>query len=53
MSWWLVCRLQIFVISSFTAQYWTFWIGLFLVLLMLVGRERLFRPWSWFKRGGR
>ena len=39
------------LISSFTAQYWTFWIGLFLVLLMLVGRERLFRPWSWFKRG--
>ena len=41
------------VISSFTAQYWTFWIGLFLVVLMLVGRERLFRPWSWFKRGQR
>jgi len=40
------------VISSFTAQYWTFWIGLFLVLLMLVGRDRLFRPASWFKRGG-
>ncbi len=40
------------VVSSFTAQYWTFWIGLFLVLLMLAGRERLFRPWSWFKRGG-
>ena len=40
------------VISSFTAQYWTFWIGLVLVLLMLVGRERLFRPWQWFKRGG-
>jgi len=40
------------VISSFTAQYWTFWIGLFLVLLMLVGRDRLFRPLSWFKRGG-
>ena len=39
------------LISSFTAQYWNFWIGLFLVLLMLVGRERLFRPWSWFKRG--
>ncbi|MGS0754326.1 branched-chain amino acid ABC transporter permease [Roseateles sp. GG27B] len=37
------------LISSFTAQYWTFWIGLFLVLLMLVGRERLFRPWTWFK----
>ena len=41
------------VISSFTAQYWTFWIGLFLVLLMLVGRERLFRPWRWFRRGPR
>ena len=41
------------VISSFTAQYWTFWIGLVLVLLMLVGRERLFRPWTWFKRGQR
>ena len=40
------------VISSFTAQYWTFWIGLFLVVLMLVGRDRLFRPWSWFKRSG-
>jgi branched-chain amino acid transport system permease protein len=40
------------LISSFTAQYWTFWIGLFLVLLMLVGRDRLFRPASWFKRGG-
>ena len=39
------------LISSFTAQYWTFWIGLFLVLLMLVGRERLFRPQTWFKRG--
>ena len=41
------------VLSAITPQYWTFWIGLFLVLLMLVGRERLFRPWSWFKRGGR
>jgi branched-chain amino acid transport system permease protein len=42
------------VISAFTAQYWTFWIGLFLVVLMLVGRERLLRPWAWFgrKRGG-
>jgi len=39
-------------VSSFTAQYWNFWIGLFLVLLMLVGRERLFKPWSWFRRRG-
>lgn len=39
------------LISAVTAQYWTFWIGLFLVVLMLVGRERLFRPWTWFRRG--
>jgi len=37
------------VISSITPQYWTFWIGLFLVILVLVGRERLIRPWTWFK----
>jgi branched-chain amino acid transport system permease protein len=37
-------------ISAFTAQYWTFWIGLFLVVLMLVGRERMFRPWTWWTR---
>lgn len=36
------------LISAITAQYWTFWIGLFLVVLMLVGRDRLFRPWRWF-----
>ena len=40
------------VISSITPQYWTFWIGLFLVILMLVGRERLLRPWTWFRRSG-
>src|SRR5450830_565484 len=28
-----------------------FWIGLLLVLLVLVGRERLLRPWTWFGRG--
>ena len=39
------------LISTVTAQYWTFWIGLFLVVLMLVGRERLFRPWTWFRKG--
>jgi branched-chain amino acid transport system permease protein len=37
------------LLSAITTQYWTFWIGLFLVVLMLVGRERLFRPWTWFK----
>jgi branched-chain amino acid transport system permease protein len=40
------------VLSAFTPQYWTFWIGLILVILMLVGRERLFSPRQWFKRGG-
>jgi branched-chain amino acid transport system permease protein len=35
-------------LSSVTPQYWMFWIGLILVLLMLVGRERLFKPWTWF-----
>ena len=40
------------LISAVTVQYWTFWIGLFLVVLMLVGREKLLRPWTWFKRGG-
>jgi branched-chain amino acid transport system permease protein len=36
------------LISSITPQYWTFWIGLFLVVLVLVGRERFIRPWTWF-----
>ncbi|MBI5256523.1 MAG: branched-chain amino acid ABC transporter permease [Burkholderiales bacterium] len=40
------------LLSAYTPQYWTFWIGLFLVVLMLVGRERLFRPARWFRRGG-
>jgi branched-chain amino acid transport system permease protein len=38
------------VISALTPQYWTFWLGLFLVVLMLVGRERLLRPWTWWRR---
>lgn len=41
------------LLAAVTPQYWTFWIGLFLVLLMRVGRERLVRPWTWWrKRGG-
>ncbi|MBL8290132.1 MAG: branched-chain amino acid ABC transporter permease [Rubrivivax sp.] len=39
------------VLAGITPQYWTFWIGLFLVVLMLVGRERLFSPRAWFGRG--
>jgi branched-chain amino acid transport system permease protein len=38
-------------LSSITPQYWTFWLGLFLVVLVLVGRDRLLRPQTWF--GGR
>ena len=37
-------------LSAVTPQYWMFWIGLLLVLLMLVGRDRLFKPWTWFGR---
>lgn len=40
------------VIAGITPQYWTFWLGLFLVVLMLVGRDRLLRPWTWFGRKG-
>jgi branched-chain amino acid transport system permease protein len=46
----LVFKLMQDFISSITPQYWTFWIGLFLVVLVLVGRERLVRPWTWFGR---
>jgi branched-chain amino acid transport system permease protein len=38
------------LISAWTPQYWTFWLGLFLVALVLVGRERLVRPWTWWRR---
>ncbi len=32
------------LISALTAQYWTFWIGLFLVVLMLVGPREAAAP---------
>jgi branched-chain amino acid transport system permease protein len=50
----IVFKLMQDVISGITPQYWTFWMGLFLVVLVLVGRERLIRPWTWFNpnRGG-
>ncbi|MDB5932609.1 MAG: amino acid/amide transporter rane protein 2, family [Polaromonas sp.] len=46
----IVFKLMQDALSSITPQYWTFWIGLFLVVLVLVGRERLIRPWTWFSR---
>ena len=42
----VVFKLMHDVISSITPQYWTFWMGLFLVVLMLIGRERL-SPAHW------
>ena len=47
----IVFKLMQDVISAVTPQYWTFWIGLFLVVLVLVGRDRLIRPWRWFDKG--
>jgi len=46
----IVFKLMQDFLSSITPQYWTFWLGLFLVVLVLVGRERLFKPRTWFKR---
>jgi branched-chain amino acid transport system permease protein len=37
-------------ISGITQQYWGFWLGLFLVVLVLVGRDRLLRPWTWWRK---
>ncbi|MBX3606766.1 MAG: branched-chain amino acid ABC transporter permease [Piscinibacter sp.] len=38
------------VLSAWTPQYWTFWLGLFLVALVMVGRDRFFKPWTWLKK---
>jgi branched-chain amino acid transport system permease protein len=46
----IVFKLMHAVISGITPQYWTFWIGLFLVVLVLVGRDTLLKPQSWFRR---
>jgi branched-chain amino acid transport system permease protein len=40
------------LLSTWTPQYWTFWLGLFLVVLVMVGRDRFFKPWTWFRSGG-
>jgi branched-chain amino acid transport system permease protein len=48
----VVFKLMQDALSSVTPQYWTFWLGLFLVVLVLVGRDRLIRPWTWFSRKG-
>ena len=48
----IVFKLLQDMLSAITPQYWTFWLGLFLVVLVMVGRERLIRPWTWFGKGG-
>jgi branched-chain amino acid transport system permease protein len=46
-----VFRLMQDFLSQITPQYWTFWLGLFLVVLVLVGRDRLLKPWTWWRKG--
>lgn len=38
------------LVATWTPEYWNFWVGLFLVVLVMVGRERLVRPWTWWRR---
>ena len=38
------------VLSAWTPQYWTFWIGFILVCLVLVGRERIYEVFYSIKR---
>lgn len=47
----IVFKLMHDFLSAITPQYWTFWLGLFLVLLVLVGRDQLVKPWTWLGRG--
>jgi branched-chain amino acid transport system permease protein len=49
----IVFKLLHDLISSVTPQYWGFWMGLFLVLLVLLGRDRLIaalNPFNWLKK---
>lgn len=48
----VVFKLMHSMVASITPQYWTFWAGFFLVVLVLVGHERLLRPWTWLRRKG-
>ncbi|MGH8795661.1 MAG: branched-chain amino acid ABC transporter permease [Caldimonas sp.] len=49
----IVFKLLHDVISAWTPQYWNFWLGLFLVVLVMVGRDRLLRPARWWRRSER
>ena len=46
----IVFKLLHDAVSAWTPQYWNFWLGVFLVVLVLVGRDRLTKPWTWWKR---
>lgn len=46
----IVYRMLHDLISTWTPQYWNFWIGLFLVVLVMVGRDRLLSPSRWVRR---
>ncbi len=46
----IVFKLMQDFLSQITPQYWTFWLGLFLVVLVLVGRDRLLKPWTWWRK---
>ena len=48
----IVFKLLQDMLSAITPQYWTFWLGLFLVVLVMVGRERRMRPGTWIGKGG-
>jgi len=47
----IVFKLLHDLVSAWTPQYWNFWLGVFLVVLVLVGRDKLTKPWTWWKRG--
>ncbi len=49
----IVFKLLHDLVSAWTPQYWNFWLGLFLVVLVFVGRELFIRPWTWFGRSRR
>jgi branched-chain amino acid transport system permease protein len=43
-------RVMYDVFSNITTQYWQFWLGLVLVIIILVGHERLSRPFRVLER---
>ena len=46
----IVFKLLHDLVAAWTPQYWNFWLGVFLVVLVLVGRDKLTKPWTWWRR---